>query len=329
MVGIPCEVFAITGLRIRNESPFDYTFTVMLANGWDGYLPPPEQMVMGGYTTWLARSSCLELQAEPRIRARVARLLEEAAEGYHAPSDPPRPAAYAAAVLNSQPVRYWRLDDLEGPQAADTVSGSQLGRYETQVAYYMPGPRAPDFPGFEADNHAPHFVGQRLVDSISGLGDRYTVELWFYNCMPSDARPVTGHLFSRGPDDNAQASGDHLAIGGTEAWPGKLIVHVGGAPPTRLPGATDVPLRNWVPKESWHHVALVRDGTSVAVYLDGRAEPEIAGGTAPPPVTEQIFIGGRSDNQDNFEGRIDEVAIYTRALPAEEIQKHYQAAVGD
>ena len=84
MVGIPCEVFAITGLRIRAASPLDYTFTVMLANGWDGYLPPPEQMAMGGYTTWLARSSCLEPQAEPKIRARVAQLLEQVAGGYRA-----------------------------------------------------------------------------------------------------------------------------------------------------------------------------------------------------------------------------------------------------
>lgn len=48
MVGIPCEVFAITGLRIADASPFEHTFTVMLANGYNGYLPPPEQMVMGG-----------------------------------------------------------------------------------------------------------------------------------------------------------------------------------------------------------------------------------------------------------------------------------------
>jgi len=329
MVGIPCEVFAITGLRIRDKSPFDYTFTVMLANGWDGYLPPPEQMVMGGYTTWLARSSCLEPQAEPKIRAQVARLLEQAAYGYRAEIEPPQASPYAAAVLASGPARYWRLDDLDGPQALDAVSGKHLGEFETQIAYYMPGPRASDFPGFEADNHAPHFVGQRFAARIAGLGDRYTVELWFYNCMPTDARPVTGYLFSRGPADNAVAAGDHLAIGGAEAWPGKLVVHVGGAPPTKLPGVTDVPLRNWVPRQSWHHVVLVRDGTNVTVYLDGRTQPEISGGTAPPPATDDIFIGGRSDGQYNLEGRIDEVAIYTRALSAEEIQKHYQAAVGE
>ena len=50
---------------------------------------------------------------------------------------------------------------------------------------------------------------------------------------------------------------------------------------------------------------------------------EISGQAAPPSASPEIFIAGRSDNRFNFEGRIDEVAIYPRALGAEEIAKHY------
>jgi hypothetical protein len=327
MVGIPCEVFAITGLRINASSPFDYTFTVMLANGWDGYLPPPEQMAMGGYTTWLARSSCLEPQAEPKIRARVSKLLEQAAAGYRAEKPKAPPSAYAAAVLASKPAVYWRLDDFEGPHALDAVRGKGLGRFETQVAYYMPGPQPPAFPGMDADNRAPHFVGQRLAARVPGLGPSYTVEFWFYNCMPTDAREVTGYLFSRGPAAGSASAGEHLAIGGKGAAAGRLIFHAGADPREALAGATNVPLRNWVPRESWHHVAMVRDGSRVAVYLDGQAQPEIAGQAAVPPAADQVLIAGRNDGRFNFEGRIDEVAVYLRALPAEEVQKHYRAAV--
>lgn len=74
---IPCEVFAHTGLAIKSESPFKATCTIELANGYYGYLPPPEQHALGGYETWPARSSHLEVQAEPRIRAEVKRLLVE------------------------------------------------------------------------------------------------------------------------------------------------------------------------------------------------------------------------------------------------------------
>ncbi|MDP6113536.1 MAG: neutral/alkaline non-lysosomal ceramidase N-terminal domain-containing protein [Planctomycetota bacterium] len=72
----PCEVFAETGLAIKEQSPFEDTFTVSLANGYRGYLPPPEQHALGGYTTWPAVSSCLAVDAEPKVRAEVLRLLE-------------------------------------------------------------------------------------------------------------------------------------------------------------------------------------------------------------------------------------------------------------
>ena len=327
MVGIPCEVFAITGLKINQRSPLAHTFTVMLANGWDGYLPPPEQMVMGGYTTWLARSSCLEPEAEPKIVARVMELLEEVAGDYKAARPQAALPPYAKAVLASKPAVYWRLDELNGPHARNAVDGKELGTFETQIAYYMQGPQAPAFPGLEADNRAPHFVGQRLAAKVPGLGPAYTVEMWFYNCMPTDARGVTGYLFSHSPASAQKNVGDHLAIGGADGSPGVMIFHTGADAKKALSGKTKVPLRNWVPRESWHHVALVRSGHEVTVYLDGKPQPEISGQAAPPPASQEIIIGGHRADRFNFEGRIDEVAIYPRALKAEEIAGHFQAAV--
>lgn len=73
----PCEVFAETGLAIKKHSPHKETFTIELANGYGGYLPPPEQHALGGYETWAARSSFLEVQAEPKIRETILRLLDD------------------------------------------------------------------------------------------------------------------------------------------------------------------------------------------------------------------------------------------------------------
>ena len=72
---IPSEVFAVTGLAIKKESPFRATFTMELANGYYGYLPTPEQHELGGYETWPARSAFLETTAETKIRAEALRLL--------------------------------------------------------------------------------------------------------------------------------------------------------------------------------------------------------------------------------------------------------------
>jgi hypothetical protein len=79
IAAIPCEVYAETGLALRAVSPMAVTFTLPLANGYDGYLPPPEQFPLGGYTTWRARSSCLEPLAEPKIKATLSAMLSEVA----------------------------------------------------------------------------------------------------------------------------------------------------------------------------------------------------------------------------------------------------------
>ena len=47
IVAIPCEVFTEIGLAIKRESPFKTTCVVSLANGYNGYLPTPEQHALG------------------------------------------------------------------------------------------------------------------------------------------------------------------------------------------------------------------------------------------------------------------------------------------
>jgi neutral ceramidase len=73
---IPCEVFVEIGQELKQKSPFKPTFTISLANGYNGYLPTPEHHALGGYETWRARSSYLEVDASTKIVATVLRLLQ-------------------------------------------------------------------------------------------------------------------------------------------------------------------------------------------------------------------------------------------------------------
>lgn len=77
ITAIPCEVFVEIGLEIKAKSPFDQTFTVSLANGYHGYLPTPEHHELGGYETWRARSSYLEVNASRKITDQVFALLDQ------------------------------------------------------------------------------------------------------------------------------------------------------------------------------------------------------------------------------------------------------------
>jgi hypothetical protein len=79
IVSSPCETFVETGLAIKKLSPLKPTFTIELANGYNGYLPTPEQHALGGYETWRAKSAYLAVDAEPQIRQTLLKLLDEVA----------------------------------------------------------------------------------------------------------------------------------------------------------------------------------------------------------------------------------------------------------
>ena len=76
----PCETFVETGLAIKAESPLKPTFTIELANDYCGYLPTAEHHQLGGYETWRARSSFLDVEAEARVRTKILEQLKLVAQ---------------------------------------------------------------------------------------------------------------------------------------------------------------------------------------------------------------------------------------------------------
>ncbi len=77
ITAVPCEVFVEIGLEIKKKSPFKPTFSISLANGYNGYLPTPEHHQLGGYETWRARSSYLEVNASQKITKTLYELLDK------------------------------------------------------------------------------------------------------------------------------------------------------------------------------------------------------------------------------------------------------------
>lgn len=303
----PCETYAVTGLKIKAASPLPNNLVIELANGGDGYIPPPEQHPFGGYNTWPARSAGLEVQAEPKIAEAAIALLEQVSGQPRRPwTLPDGPAAQA--VLQAKPSAYWRLNEFTGPHAADASGQGRDAVYEAGITYYLEGPQSAAFCADGTVNRAPHLVGGRLRSRLHGLGERYSVSLWLWNGMPNDGRDVSGWLFSRGPDQGLGAHGDHLGIGGRSGHTGKLVFFHGGDERAAVAGKTEIP--RW----QWQHVVLVRDGATVRVYLNGQREIETQ--AAPGALTAQAFgfFGGRSDNDSNWEGRLDEIAVFDRAL---------------
>jgi hypothetical protein len=290
---------------------------IELANGGDGYIPPPEQHGLGGYNTWPARSAGLEVLAEPKI-SEAASLLLEQVTGRPRRKFVQTCGVAAQAVLDVRPVAYWRLDELSGPRAVDVSSNHRDAFYEPGVVFFLEGPRSDRYCTGEETNRAAHFAGGRLESRIDGLGDRYSVSLWFWNGMPTDGREVAGWLFSRGHNHGLGPGSDHLGLGGT-THPGRLLFLQGTDKDDAKPVAGRTRIERW----TWNHVLYVRDGDMVRVYLNGKTDPEIDVRSAAGIGNrcEQLFFGGRSDNQSNWEGRLDEIAVFDRPLTPTDIEQ--------
>jgi hypothetical protein len=214
------------------------------------------------------------------------------------------------AVLASKPLTYWRMHGKEEAVAIDTSPNGNNGTYEKGASPYSP------------DGKAGNLNGGRMRAVLELPANTYSVELWFWNETPHHARLVTGYMFSRGPDGDKSAVGDHLGIGGTHAAAGRLFLFNGNQLNQTIEGSTQL-----VPR-TWNHVVMVRQKNEVAVYLNGHSEPEIQGQLAVTykPDSAQVFVGGRSDNFANLVGRMDEVALYDRALTPKEAKAHFDAA---
>jgi neutral ceramidase len=72
----PGEIFAITGLDLKARGSGKPLFNISLANGWFGYIPPPQQHALGSYETWRGRTSPLETNAIPRMTEAFMELLK-------------------------------------------------------------------------------------------------------------------------------------------------------------------------------------------------------------------------------------------------------------
>jgi len=80
VVAIPFETLVEIGLELKRRSPFPTTIVVGIANGYNGYLPPPNQHELGGYETWLGTNR-VQKDASVQIVDRLLEMLRKLHEG--------------------------------------------------------------------------------------------------------------------------------------------------------------------------------------------------------------------------------------------------------
>lgn len=73
------EFFAETGLWLKENSPMENYFSIGLANGCVGYVPPAHEIERGGYETWRCRTSKLEKGSEVLVKRKLLELINKVA----------------------------------------------------------------------------------------------------------------------------------------------------------------------------------------------------------------------------------------------------------
>ena len=92
---------------------------------------------------------------------------------------------------------------------------------------------------------------------------------------------------------------------------------------------SDITSGSAISVDEWHHIVATYDGTTQKLYIDGSLVSS-ATTSQEVSVTTNAEIGSRnfSDRANEFLGKIDELAIYDRALEEEEVTKIYRIKYG-
>ncbi|RYD83799.1 MAG: hypothetical protein EOP84_07270, partial [Verrucomicrobiaceae bacterium] len=215
---------------------------------------------------------------------------------------------YEEAVVTKNPAAYWRLNETSGTIARDYYSGFN-GTYTGGVNLGFAGPRASVFPRFETGNFATKYNGTTAYTSLPALN------------LHSNAVTMTAWVRRNG-NTSYFAGILHSRAGNTIAG-----LHFGQSNELRYTWNNASSTYNWnsglvPPDNQWTFVALVVEPAKATLYMNGGAGLVSAVNTVTHSAEE--FDGTLCIAQDTlgnrfFNGAVDEVAIFNRALSPAEI----------
>ncbi|MFT5528181.1 MAG: hypothetical protein ACI9HK_006169, partial [Pirellulaceae bacterium] len=216
--------------------------------------------------------------------------------------------AYHSAVIAADPIAYYRLNEQSGTSAANIGSGGAGldGTYIGGVVQTVVGPRPPEFSTFDLGNTATNFdAANEYVDTSTSIMNNlssFTVMGWV---KPGTITASRVGLF--GQNDTIEFG--YISPTQIQLW---------------TPGGGSMNYVHNTFDGNWHHITAVGTGTNLQLYVDG-TQVATGGsstnnyGSSGHPF--RIGGGGIYDTTGNqFNGDIDEVAVFHRALSAQEIQ---------
>jgi len=203
----------------------------------------------------------------------------------------------------------WEFEEGEGEEAQDTTANNNTGAIKGKIDW-VPGKVGKFALNFDAIEKT--YVEIEDADSLDAV-DEITTAAWI--------KPNSIYIGDAWQQRN-------FIVGKVRAYylditeKGYLASYLYGVQPQEwLEGKTD--MQQYIGK--WVHVATTYNGALHKVYIDGKPEPARQKSGQITVTTDKLNIGW-VDYERYFDGAIDDVKIWERALSTEEINGEIESA---
>jgi len=219
---------------------------------------------------------------------------------------------FAASSAEAKLLGYWRFEEGAGTQTTDSTGQNPAASIIGQAAWSTT--TAPQLSSSTRSIDIQGDTGVGLVElgNVVGLDTAtdFTISMWFtLDSLPSS---FPGLISKR-----SQFSGFDWELFMRDSSPDFFEYAVGGS-------FTDSLVTTFNPSTApdWHHIAVVKDGSTLLMYLDGSTPQTqsnsniIDGGDIVAVGVLQGGTGGGTGASNPWDGLVDEVAIFDTALDA-------------
>ncbi|WP_427885160.1 putative adhesin [Kribbella sp. GL6] len=233
---------------------------------------------------------------------------------------------YRSAVVDSQPDSYYRLDDESGPAGSEVTQnlGKDNGTYKSVTNGAAGGiAGSSDTAATFNGGNGPSYV--KLPDGMVRRNRNQSIELWFRILTKGVVNPLIG--YQNAAIEGSPTTGMPILYVGADGLLRGQFWHGSAAPISTV---------SPVDEGRWHHVVISSSGSTQTLYVDGAVAGSITGknidhlnmvsnqlGAAFTPAPGAWPSWGTA-TRNYLKGSIDEVAIYSRPLPADVVAAHYQ-----
>jgi hypothetical protein len=205
-------------------------------------------------------------------------------------------------------VGYWRLGETSGTSAAD-AAGTHTATYTGGYTLGQPSLVTTDTNPSVALNGTGS-VGVPDATDLKFAGP-FSLEAW----IRPTSLPAAGafaSVLTKAESYSLQFNGPQLEY---------TIIQNGVRQRLKAPAGS-------IAAGSTYHVVGSYDGTTQRLYLNGKMVSSAALSGAATSTTNPLTIGSWNGSGEYFSGRVDDVAVYGKALSAVQVSNHYTAGAG-